>query len=688
MKKKKDNIELEDTLFDEEDFEESEDSVTVSGKFLGLTDDELVERIHIEYNNGYDFRKPNILEWHENENLLYGKKPKTLSKRSNIMIQLMAGFEDTLLSKIKQPVLVVFKPTELADKDKARKVTSAWQLESSVSHEDWEYKDLLTKKLAMVSGRGILKIHARYPYAHRLDPIDHYDFIVDPLTNGMTLESARYLGQDNIILSKYQLEHGNGYIKEKVKELINSYADNNSEIPDNTDQQKSNRFVVVGMNYQDYFQAGDASFKLLEWYTTINGIRAVVLLDLNKKIIIKKKELKEVTSPLREGDQPFWPYESWAYYPDLFNFWSPAPMSRVRELFQLRNVSLNQMFDNNEAKNKPSRAYDPKIYTNPSLLTYSPDRLIPVAPNRDPSKGLYTLPVNDIIEPQHFDTILEKLSGKITGVNSDGAGMSDTEKVGIYYGDQQNQEKRMTLFEISYNRCHLKLGQKYLLNLSDKLDKKASIKILGEDGAAHEDLTQEDLGTFDIGLTGGMSQATEDALEKKTKNDFLKNQLQNPFFNKKFQLELGLALNGFNKDDIKRALEPVDVDEKQSIRASQDIQNMLLGKKFRPFLKAEVSYLQKIFDYIYDNELEKKDEEKLMAYLDQMQPIVLTNMMNKARAAMASKGMLKMPDEFAAMANQGGEPGAQPNNDINSQAGLDQSVAQTVPAESQETYVR
>ena len=689
------DVKLRDNLFDEDPEDEMLTELPASdeGKFLGLTDAEHIERINLEYNNAFEFRKPNIAEWHANEALLYGKKPKTLSKRSNIMIQLMAGFEDTLLSKIKQPVFIVYKPKESADVIKARKVTNLWQLESDVSHEDWEYKDLLVKKLAMVSGRGILKIRSLVPYAHRLDPIDHYDFLVDPLTNGMVLDSARYLGQDNIIKSKFELENG-GYDKAKVKELINSYAENNTVIPDNQDREKTNRFAVIGMNYSDYFQAGDGYYKLLEWYTTVNGTRAVFLLDLEKKIIVGKKKLLDVTGILREGEKPFWPYESWAYYPDLFNFWSPAPMSRVREIFELRNVSLNQMFDNNEAKNKPMRAYDPKIYTNAALLQYSPDRSIPVAPGRDPEKGLYTLPFPDIIEPQTFNDILEKLAGKITGVTASGAGLSDTEKVGIYYGDQQEVEKRMTLFEISYNRAHLRLGQKYVKNVSERLGKEESIKILGEDGVEYDDIKGSDVVEFDVMITGGLTQATNDALEKKSKNEFLKTQLANPLANKKFILELGMALNGFNQDDIKSITSPMDVDEKQSIRASQDIQKILLGKKFRPFLKAEVPYMQHIFDFVYENEMSKEDEAKIMSYLELVQPIVLQNMLNKARTALALRGMLKVPDEFMQQGIQEQDGGGQINPEntnqpiLDSQNGLDQQRVQVIPSESQGSYAR
>lgn len=661
--------------------------------FQGLTDDELIERIETEYDNAYNFRKPIVNEWHENENILYGKKPTTLLKRSNIMVQLMAGFEDTLLSKIKRPVLIVYSPTEASDVIKARKVTSAWQVESSVTNEDWEYKDILIKKLAMISGRGIYKIHASYPYKHKLDPIDHYDFLVDPLTNGMSLESARYLGQDNIIKAEWELE-GDSYDREKVKELIAAYADDHTEVPDNEDRQKANRFAVAGLDYYNYFQAGDASYKLTEWYTTIKGIRCVILLDKEKKIILKKKQLSEVTGELRAGEQPFWPFESWAYYPDLFNFWSPSPMSRVREVYILKNVSLNQMFDNNEAKNRPMRAFDPKVYTNPTALQYQPDKLIPVAAGRDPERGLYTLPVNDINEPKEFQDIIDNLVGKITGVTPAASGLAETEKVGIYYGDQQEIEKRMSLFEISYNRAHLRLAQKYVKYLSERLDKNTSIRILGEDGVEREDLTQEDLAVFDVTLTGGLSQAANDAIEKKQKNEFINAQRQNPLVNQKFLIELGMALNGFNQSDIKRALEKDDQNEEQIVRASNDIQKILKGEKFRPYLKADVKYMERIFDFVYDKEMDKEDEDKLLAYLKEIQPVVLRNMLLRAKQQMALKGMLEAPAQAISgvqeQAPQSTVSNEQNPNEplLNSQQGIDQQRVQEVPGEAQQLYDR
>jgi hypothetical protein len=667
-------------------------SVKLDGEIKWPENSLLVERIEHERQNGIDYRTPFVSEWHENENYLYGKKPKTLSKRSNIMIPLMAGFEDTLLSRLKTPISMVFGPTESSDVNKARKVTALRDFETSVTREDWEFKDIMTKKLAMVSGRGINKIYSEYPYLHRLDPIDHYDFWVDPLTNGLSLESARYLGQDNIIISKAQLEANKSYDKKNVAELIKAFSEDNEPNPDNENEEKANRISTIGANYNSYLKAGDASYTFTEAYTEINGIRAYVLYNREKKIIIKKRKLSEITGFLNKEQRPFYPFESWAYYPDLFNFWSPSPMSRVREIFILRNVSLNQIFDNSEAKNKPTRAYDPKTFTDPSRLVYSPDAWIPVEGGRDPSKGTYTFPTESIIDPQQVSTILEDLAAKITGISSGASGVeSSTTKVGIYYGNMQEIEKRMTLFELSYNRFHLRLGAKYLLYAKDRLDKETAIKVIGPNGVEYEEITQDDLVDFDITITGGLSQANEDLLTKKAKGDFLAQNALSQLLNQRVRLELGMGLAGFGQDDIKRALEPNLLDEKQLIRADEDIQKLLLGTKFKQYLKADTTYMQRLFDYVMNNDLDKKDEETLLTYLREIQPIVIRNMYLKAQMDLAKRGMQntgQQPGPAGDSPMLEGAKNAMPAspNDVNSQGAATMQEAGTIPSAIQSQY--
>jgi len=122
-------------------------------KTVSISDDELMKQIDNEYKMALDYRKPVISNWHQNEDILYGKKPATLSGRSNVDLRLAHGFVTSFLAKIKNSPKITFKAKKPSGIQNAKKVTAAWELESSPTYEDWNFKDLLAKKLAMTSGR-------------------------------------------------------------------------------------------------------------------------------------------------------------------------------------------------------------------------------------------------------------------------------------------------------------------------------------------------------------------------------------------------------------------------------------------------------------------------------------------------------------------------------------------------------
>ena len=188
------------------------------------TEDEITAQAVLEYETGLNYKQPRVKDWHKNEDLYYNKAKPALKGRFNVPLPIMSGFVETLLSKIDDPPKINFNPTEEADIKKAKKVTAAWEYESSASVNKWQSKDLDVKKLAALSGRGIFKIFAESSpnYQSHLEAVDYYDFIAEPKGGG-DLENHRYVGQDSIFRSKYQLlegvENGN-YNQSQVYKLI------------------------------------------------------------------------------------------------------------------------------------------------------------------------------------------------------------------------------------------------------------------------------------------------------------------------------------------------------------------------------------------------------------------------------------------------------------------------------------
>lgn len=616
-------------------------------KPVQISDEDLIKQIENEYKNALDYRKPRITAWHANEDILYGKKPATLSGRSNVDLRLAHGFVTTFLSKIKNTPKITFKAKKPSGIKKAKKVTAAFELETDPTHQDWAFKDLLDKKLATVSGRSINIIYATSePYQHHREPVDHYDFLIDPLAGGYEPQKkARYWGRDNIFRSKFDLENNPKYNKEEVRDLIASYSENQAIEADNEYREKQNRLAVIGLDVNNFTPQKDGIFKLLEWFTTIDGERYYIVCSLDKKKILYKGLYKEMVAMHGKDTQSQWCFTSWAYYPDSFNFWSEAPLDIVRENFQSRYMVINGALDNNEAKNRPMKSYDPKTYKNPALLKYQPDRTIPTAEGKDPKTGIYIHPVNDIYDPVELDNKLENIGAKVSGITPDNQGQADQDqKVGIYYGNMQEVADRMTLFEMSYSRDNILKAQLYLNGLIDRLDEPMAIEMIGPDGAEWDELKQEDLDDdFSVVIEGGTASAQLDAIKQKQKADFINRNIKNPQINQKSLTEQDALISGFTELEVKRLTQPENTTDDMLTRASADLEKLMKGEKVNPYLKADTAYLQKILDFYSDNNLEDTQNQALMDYMDALQPIVIKNMVFKARKQAAMQGALPVP---------------------------------------------
>ena len=616
---------------------------------IELTDEELLTHLELEYRNALEFRRPRVVQWHQNEDLLYGKKPTTISKRSNIMVNFAAGFMDSLLARIKNPPVLTFGPTEEADTFSAKKVNALHKLDAGPNRADWEFKDLIAKKLGGPTGRAIYKIYSLpKPYRSFKELIDPYDFLIDPLAGGLDIEKARYMFQDNIVKSAYEIKSDKSYKQSVVTELLAMGGETNTIVNnDNYNNENRHRLDVTGLDPRRFNLVSQGGYKLTEGFTTIAGERYYALFSLEYRKVLKRTKLVNVFSPEKKNEQPLWPFRSWAYYPDAFNFWSLSPIDLVRELFMTRNVVINQIVDNNEAKNKPQRAYDPGTYLHPEKLEWRPDGLVPVAKGTDPKAGIHTFSTPDLYDPKLLSEILEDLVGKITGVSAAAMGGEDNkQRVGIYYGNMQEIAGRMSLFDLSYTRCNLQSGPLYLRGLRDHLTQPEAVRMIGEQGATWDYVSKEDLKEFDITVSGGIAQSQNDAMTAKAKTDFINQLLITPnqaitgTINYKFALEQGAINAGFTESEAKTLLDK-DVEEEVSlVKASQDIQHLVLNETFRPYLKADPAYLQKIFDFRYENDLEPEVDQRISEYIEKMKTIVMQNVMIKAKGISMAVGLL------------------------------------------------
>jgi len=592
-----------------------------------------------------EHKKPRLSQWKRTENQYYGVKPSTKDNRSNVMLPKMQGFVDTLLSKVDAFPNIKFMPGEDADTKKAERIKALFDQDARPANMNFAFKDTLGKKQAILYGRAIYEFHAssKGGYKAHLTLIDAYDFLIDPAAGGIDTENADYLGRQNLIKNREELEQGakdGKYIKAAVKRLlanVNEEDDNaGTESEDEQDKEKKNRYAALNVGAKRRMLPG--TFKFIEWYTTFKGCRFYLLFNEDSGEVIRLEKLKDMFN------SELWPFWSWATYPDLVEFWSPAPADMVRDIFAAQTMSINQMLDNNEEINRPMIAFDTDVIDDPVLLKYRRDGLVPLKKGTNIRSAVQMFEKKPINNGIAIYETLEGIQELESGVTSASKGAAGEEKVGIYEGNLANVSDRLGLLNKSYANAYHRFALLYQYGIREHLNKKTAIKMIGPDGVEFDEITKTDItprrGEYDIFISASDAERNEDILDKRSKLGFVSENRGNKRVNQSFLIELEAEIAGFTPDQIARLMDTEDYGSKDLLaEAQRDIQLILDGKEVEPNQSANTAYVKKIVEYVRDKHegLTEEQELKLLAYIDTVMPIVERNMVDLAvqKAAMA-----------------------------------------------------
>src|ERR1700710_1680074 len=110
--------------------------------------------------------------WPKNEDLYYGKKSAPLESRANVDLGRMQEFVHTLLSKIDNPLVFKFVKRKESQLKRVARLNALRQIDQSSG--DWDIKDLVGKKQAVIYGRAIYSYYADSygGYCSHLDNVD------------------------------------------------------------------------------------------------------------------------------------------------------------------------------------------------------------------------------------------------------------------------------------------------------------------------------------------------------------------------------------------------------------------------------------------------------------------------------------------------------------------------------------
>lgn len=595
------------------------------------TRDKIVTQALEEIEFARRHKKGKIQSWQKNEDLYYGNKKKPEESRANVDLGQMQQHVHTLLSKIDDPLTFLFEKRKEAQLSRVRRLNALKEFDAD--RDNWDMKDIVGKKQAILYGRAIFSYSAssHEGYMPNLDNVDVYDFLIDPSAGGIDMDRAYYLGRYGVVKNRSQLEKDSRYIQTEVKTLLQG-SGNATEMT-KEEVNKQNRTYANKHERAVLENDDEDKYKFWEWYTTYEGKRYYLLLSETGSTAIRVERLKNVFASEE------WPFWSYAAYPDLTEFWTPSPCDYVREIIMAQSVSINQMLDNAERVNKPQRIIDVQAIKNLSELKYRRDGYIKAAPGTSNS-AMKIVETPSINTPLAVFEQLEGIKQSSSGVTAGALGVADSDgRATIYEGNQASAADRFGLFNKSYSFGYKRFAMLYENGVREHLTKKISVDILGPDGIEVENISKNDI--FKKGESFAHlveSSATELRLSeqnKRTQTAFLSSLLGRPdLANQEVVIEKLSQVSGLSEADIRRLQQKDEFGTAEVMaEAERDIEEILDGKEVRANRVANTAYKQRFVDYMQDN-AEHMDEEqfrRMALYVQSLDEIIVSNMRRMAR---------------------------------------------------------
>jgi hypothetical protein len=614
-----------------------------------ITREYILEKAKKAVETCLEYRRPRLDEIARSEDMYFGKTKPALKGRFNIPVPILEGFVQTLQSKIDDQISIKFKGTRESTLKAAKKVTAAWELESSPGKGNYDGADLDAKSLAIFSGFGVLKlVPSVNPYRQDLIAIDYCDTIFEPY-GGQNIETHLFKGQLNIFKTKQELIDGvenSDYDKEDVERLINGTGkDGQKEVQDEREA-KMNRYLAMGLNPKNYAYVGSDVFNLTELVINCQGVDYYVLFSYQYNIAIKVKPLKEV---FESGLSPF---VSWHTERNPVSFLSRSPADGVRPTAEAMRILINQNFDNIQRRNWDMVLYNARKVLNPNDFEFRPNGLIRVklqdgesmqnAYEKMQTPDTSTITINLL-------QFLNSFIGEKTGVTPTTQGTPETDVLGIQNNIIQQTADRFGLLNKFYKQAHVDIAKRYKANLAEFMPTNFMVTYLGVTGKQDEELTRKEVREdFGIEVISANAEAqNNEATNQKQQNALvliMKDPLLRAQVGSKWLLEEILRTGAYTEDEIKNAENKDDrADAVLLSEAAQSIEAIVQGESPKVNRSATTAFIRKILNYAME-ESDTLDDDvyaKLITYAIQHLPIVEQN----AQLFMQVQSPIQQPQE-------------------------------------------
>lgn len=600
-----------------------------------ITIDKIASQALEEISYARTYKQGKVTNWQKNEEMYYGRKRKNTEARANVALGRMQEFVHVLLSKIDNPLVFKFTKRKNSQLKRVDFLNSLRQRDQD--EDNWDMKDIVGKKQAIIYGRAIYSYFAdsvNGKYKPHLEPIDVYDFLIDPSCGGINVEEARFMGSYSVMLDSRELREGvrnKIYNAKAVQELLDGSGNANASTQEETNKlQRTYDQTTIGNK-----EIGDRTkYKFWRWFTTYqgDGKRYYLLMDNNGRCI-RCEELADIFDPTDDFPLGAFPIWTWAAFPDLTEFWTPSYCDYAREIFMAQEVSINQMLDNAEAINKPQKVVNTSAIENLASLKYRRDGIIKTKGDYDANRAVQVIQTPSIRTPIEVFNLLEEIQGKSSGVNDGTAGVADERgKVGIYEGNQQATADRFGLLNKSYSHGYRRFAKLWKMGVQMHLTKKVAVDIMGVNGVEVKEVTRRDIfrkgDDYGLSVEASNAQTIASIQDQTAKINFLSAQANNESINKKKAFEMMANIAGFTEDQIEELLDTTFYGNAELMsEADRDIENLLDGEDIKPNTSANNAYKQRFVNYLKDHEedINFKQFERISAYVMSLDEIIMKN---------------------------------------------------------------
>lgn len=550
----------------------------------------------------------------KNEAMLNGDTPPALRGRSNIPFDciVMGGFIDTLMANTNESLDLLYSALERRGTKAAKKFNEVFKVESGPNKGNWDMHLQDARYRGVVSGRLFGKLLCDNVPRFKTDfyAPDHYDMVTEP-QGGAYLDRHIFKFEKNIFRSRGDMLNAakNGfYDMGQVRKLITSYTPEFRKEADDDYKNKLARYGTAGVETEQLNYVGQALFNLTEGVVNLNYKWYYVLFERKTQTWIRWEPLEDVFpwATEYEGRGP-WVSAATHRHPDVF--WTKAPADDIRAIGYTMKKILNLTIDNLEKRNWDMKAYDPRIFTDPSQLLYKQDALAraTLRGNQKISDGIFSFNTPDTTNitinlMQYLDMFL----GKKTGITDEAAGAGNANLAAIQIGNIAQLTKRMTFKNQQIATMYNDLGVMFKLGVRGFLREDYAVKLIGADATDWDEVfTPEDAKTeFNIEVKAGPNSELED-LEAKTKRDKFYDGLLtsvNPAIAAKISIPSTIRARGRDagvKDEtIDTILDVHDsTDDDVLADAATAIQTAIDKGPTRIYRDADVAFVQYIIDF-------------------------------------------------------------------------------------------